>query len=90
MGPMSIIDKGLVAQLEELNWTVQFEGHLEFNHLRPDEDPDIGILKKPRTVSAITQYVSQVVGAHANAGRIPLTLGGDHSLAMGTISGTLQ
>jgi arginase len=34
--------------------------------------------------------VAETVGAHAKAGRFPLTLGGDHSLAMGTISGTLE
>jgi len=31
-----------------------------------------------------------VIGGHAKKGELPVTLGGDHSLAMGTISGTLE
>lgn len=38
----------------------------------------------------MTEAVAKTVGAHARAGKLPVTLGGDHSLAMGTISGTLS
>lgn len=44
----------------------------------------------PRTVSKVTKEVARLVGASAHAGELPLTLGGDHSLALGTISGTLD
>ncbi|WWC63570.1 arginase [Kwoniella dejecticola CBS 10117] len=52
----------------------------------PDED--IGKMKKPRLVSAVNQKVAQEVEEIAQKGWLPLTLGGDHSLAMGTVSGT--
>ena len=45
-------------------------------------------MKKPRAVSAVTQQLSQQVYEQAKEGRMVLTLGGDHSIAMGTISGT--
>ncbi|EIW68433.1 arginase [Tremella mesenterica] len=51
-------------------------------------DPDIGKMKKPRLVSAVCEKVSKEVGEIAGKGWLPLTLGGDHSLAMGTVSGT--
>ncbi|WWC71319.1 arginase [Kwoniella pini CBS 10737] len=52
----------------------------------PDED--IGKMKKPRLVSAVNEKVSKEVEEIAKKGWLPLTLGGDHSLAMGTVSGT--
>ncbi|WVQ68546.1 arginase [Kwoniella botswanensis] len=52
----------------------------------PDED--IGKMKKPRLVSAVNREVSKEVEEIAKKGWLPLTLGGDHSLAMGTVSGT--
>lgn len=53
-------------------------------------DPPIGILKNPRLVSRVCEEVAKVVSGHAKKGELPVTLGGDHSLAMGTISGTLE
>lgn len=47
-------------------------------------------MKKPRAVSAVTQELSRQVYEHAKHGKMVLTLGGDHSIAMGTISGTAR
>lgn len=47
-------------------------------------------MKNPRTVSAVTQSVADTVEAAAKQGSLPLTIGGDHSLALGTLSGTLR
>jgi arginase len=47
-------------------------------------------MKKPRTVSAATQRISQQVYEHARDGKFVLTLGGDHSIAVGTVSGTAK
>lgn len=47
-------------------------------------------MKRPLTVSAVTQQLSRQVYEHAQQGRCVLTLGGDHSIAIGTISGTAQ
>lgn len=53
-------------------------------------DPPIGNMKKPRLVSSVCERVSQHVGGYARQGQLPVTLGGDHSLAMGTVSGTMS
>ncbi|KAI0306800.1 arginase [Multifurca ochricompacta] len=89
-GPIHLVNAGLVDQLKDLGWVVEFDGHHQFEDISADIDPQIGKLKNPRLVSRVTEAVARVVGHHVNKGSLPLTLGGDHSLAMGTISGTLS
>ncbi|QRW02176.1 agmatinase [Ceratobasidium sp. AG-Ba] len=89
-GPIHLVDAGLQQQLSELGWNVKFDGHHQFEDIDAQNDSPIGILKRPRLVSRVTQAVAEAVGAHAKRGELPLTLGGDHSLAMGTISGVLS
>lgn len=47
-------------------------------------------MKRALAVSAATRRLSQQVYEHAKEGRCVLTLGGDHSIAIGTISGTAR
>ena len=47
-------------------------------------------MKNPLAVSAVTQKLSEQVYRHAKEGRMVLTLGGDHSIAIGTVSGTAR
>ncbi|EKG21004.1 Ureohydrolase [Macrophomina phaseolina MS6] len=47
-------------------------------------------MKCPRAVSAVTRKLSEQVYEHARQGRCVLTLGGDHSIAIGSISGTAK
>ncbi|KAF8527043.1 arginase [Gautieria morchelliformis] len=89
-GPIHLVNAGLVDQLSDLGWQVDFGGHHQFEDISADTDPQIGKLKNPRMVSRVTKAVADVVGSHAGRGSLALTLGGDHSLAMGTISGTLS
>jgi arginase len=47
-------------------------------------------MKNPRAVSAVTRRIADQVYSHAKEGRLVLTLGGDHSIAIGTIGGTAK
>jgi arginase len=47
-------------------------------------------MKNPLAVSAVTRKLSEQVYSHAKEGRMVLTLGGDHSIAIGTIAGTAR
>lgn len=47
-------------------------------------------MNNPLAVSAVTQKLSEEVYGHAKEGRCVLTLGGDHSIAIGTVSGTAK
>ncbi|KAI0276213.1 arginase [Russula aff. rugulosa BPL654] len=73
-GPIHLVNAGLVDQLKDLGWIVEFDGTTSLK----------------TSFSKVSQAVAQVVGEHATRGSLPLTLGGDHSLAMGTIAGTLS
>ncbi|KAF8226791.1 arginase [Tricholoma matsutake] len=89
-GPIRMVEAGLINQLEGLGWKVKFDGHHQFEDIKAADDPPIGILKNPRLVSRVTKSVARVVGDHIAKRELPVTLGGDHSLALGTISGTLS
>lgn len=89
---MALIESGLVDQLrDDLKYSIFYDGKVHaYNELMPASDPDHRGMKKPRAVSAVTQQLSSQVYEHAREGRFVLTLGGDHSIAVGTISGTAK
>lgn len=89
---MALIENGLIKQLEEdLEYNVTYDGKVHnYTEFRQTEDPDFRGMKQPKFVSAVTQEVSNQVYKHAKAGKLVLTLGGDHSIAIGTISGTAK
>jgi arginase len=89
-GPIHLVEAGILTQLEGLGWKVKFDGHHQFEEINAANDPPIGILKNPRLVSRVNESVAKVVGDHGSKGELPVTLGGDHSLAIGTVSGTLK
>lgn len=90
--PMALIEAGLIQQLEEdLEMKVTFDGQVHnYSELVPSEDPPHRNMKRPKFVSAVTEEVSNQVYNHAKDGKLVLTLGGDHSIAIGTISGTAR
>jgi arginase len=47
-------------------------------------------MKNPKAVSAVTRRIADQTYAHAKEGRLVLTLGGDHSIAIGTVAGTAK
>lgn len=89
---MALIGAGLIQQLEEdLEKKVAYDGTVHsYSELRPAEDPDYRGMKRPKFASAVTKEVSEQVYAHAKSGKLVVTLGGDHSIAIGTISGTAK
>lgn len=56
----------------------------------PASDPPYRGMKNPRAVSAVTRRIAGQVYEHAREGRMVLTLGGDHSIAIGTVAGTAR
>ncbi|KAI5920137.1 arginase [Camillea tinctor] len=90
--PSALIESGLLTQLrDELNYKLHGDDtvHL-YTDLVPKDDPPYRNMKNPKAVSAVTQRLCDQVYSHAKEGRMVLTLGGDHSIAIGTISGTAK
>lgn len=90
-----MISDGLLKELEEpsLGYTLFGADYIHTYHsLIPprNEDPVFRNMNNPRAVSAVNKKVTEQVYEHASQGRYVLTLGGDHSLAVGTIAGLAQ
>ncbi|OQD76020.1 hypothetical protein PENDEC_c005G01050 [Penicillium decumbens] len=90
--PMALIESGLLTQLrEDLDYEVHHDSIVHYYEQDiPAEDPDYRNMKKPRAVSAVTERLSSQVYNYAKDGKFVLTLGGDHSIAIGSISGTAK
>ena len=90
--PAALIESGLLTQLrDELGYKLHGDDtvHL-YTDLAPESDPDYRKMKNPRAVSAVTRRIAEQTYEHASKGRLVLTLGGDHSIAVGTIAGTAK
>ncbi|KAI9144901.1 arginase [Paraphysoderma sedebokerense] len=88
-GAQTLEEFGLHTQLTALGWKVEVDARCsDLTHLKPPKDPNVGKVKNPIYVSKVNQLLSTVVGEHVRKGHLALTIGGDHSLAMGTISGS--
>ncbi|KAL4992114.1 arginase [Aspergillus falconensis] len=87
--PMALIEAGLLDQLrDDLDYEIHYDNTVHYYEKEiPAEDPDHRGMKKPRAVSAVTETLSSQVYEHSKEGKFTLTLGGDHSIAIGSISG---
>lgn len=89
---MALVEAGLLDQLrDDLGYTLDYDGTVHYYENQiPAEDPDHRGMKKPRAVSAVTEALSAQVYEKAKQGQMVLTLGGDHSIAIGSISGSAK
>lgn len=90
--PSALIEAGLLTQLStDLGYTLHHDGIVHsYSSIIPSSDPAYRNMLRPLAVSAVTSQLSQQVYQHAREGRLVLTLGGDHSIAIGTIAGTAK
>lgn len=86
LGPQSLLDAGLESQLQELGWQTQVK-RIQF-HKAASDPPHATKVKNPRSVGNVCEQVARHVGETLAAGNVALTLGGDHSLGLGTVAGT--
>lgn len=84
-GPKAIRDAGLIDRLSGLDYSVHDFGDLNFHHHEKDE-PYMDV-KFPRTVGGANKMVSGAVSRAVGAGHTLVMLGGDHSLAIGSVAG---
>ncbi|OBT49029.1 arginase [Pseudogymnoascus sp. WSF 3629] len=93
-GPSELIKNGLLTQLhEDLGYDIHHDGQVHtYSDIIPSpaSDPDHRNMKQPRAVSAVTRALCDQVYAQAITGRCVLTLGGDHSIAIGSVAGTAK
>eukprot|EP00730_Choanoeca_flexa_P015115 TRINITY_DN6858_c0_g1_i4.p1 TRINITY_DN6858_c0_g1~~TRINITY_DN6858_c0_g1_i4.p1 ORF type:complete len:378 (+),score=63.67 TRINITY_DN6858_c0_g1_i4:104-1237(+) len=91
-GPEALREAGLMDALTRLDWRRIEHGDLKFEDPQRDhpEYNGPGRCHHPYTVGKACEQIADAVSEHARAGRFVLTLGGDHSIGMGTVGGVLR
>ncbi|XP_074846669.1 arginase-1 [Carettochelys insculpta] len=84
-GPAVVKEAGLIDKLTAQGCDVKDYGALQFDDV-PDDTPCYNA-KHPRCVGRATEKLASTVADVKKSGRTSLVVGGDHSLAIGTISG---
>ncbi|MBE2271336.1 MAG: arginase [Anaerolinea sp.] len=91
MGPSAIRYAGLQHRLENLGYQVSDGGNISVPVVEQIEpDPTDGRALNAHAVGAICQSVHEHMEQVLNAGQIGIFLGGDHSIALGTVSAALE
>ena len=86
MGPSAIRSAGIHQHVRELGYDVEDAGDIEVQ-IQETQDPGDPRLKFLKEIRATCEALRDKVGGILQKGRIPVVLGGDHSIAMGTIAG---
>lgn len=86
MGPSAIRYAGVVERIEELGHRVTDEGDIQIGQADGSVDTSTN-LRNLKVITEATEALGDKVFEVAEAGNFPLVLGGDHSIAIGTLSG---
>lgn len=94
-GPKYMLKHGLQSRLEEIGWKVSIETPLDneviVKRMLEDTVKDsFGRVKRPNLVGEATELIYKSVKKSLDEGKFPLTLGGDHSIAIGTVSAVID
>jgi arginase len=86
MGPSALRLAGLNAKLSALGYTVEDLGNVSV--AQPESVPTgPGNARYLPQIAKTCSKLAQMVNTAMNGGRFPLVLGGDHSVAVGTVAG---
>nr|XP_045010183.1 arginase-2, mitochondrial [Jaculus jaculus] len=85
-GPAAVREAGLLKRLSNLGCHIKDFGDLSFTPV-PKDDLYNNRVVNPRSVGLANQELTEVVSGAVSSGYSCVTVGGDHSLAIGTISG---
>ena len=89
MGPSAMRVAGLEAKLEALGYEVEDGGNVPvaLAETESEGDPNAKYLKE---ITETCSKEAELVVNTLEAGKIPIVLGGDHSIAAGTVSGVAE
>jgi len=94
MGPSAIRYAGLASSLERLDYECTDAGDLSVPNAEErdpgTQKPATGTARYLRETADLTGELAETVAETVEGGQIPLVLGGDHSIAIGTLSGASQ
>ncbi|MBM7609188.1 arginase [Lysinibacillus composti] len=87
MGPSAIRYAGVSERLESLNYVVHDEGDIRVEIKERAQSDTESNLKNLKAVADGNEKLGQKVDEAIRSNRFPLVLGGDHSIAIGTLAG---
>jgi arginase len=89
LGPGAIRVAGLTDRIAKLGYEVEDLGDLPFE--RPHSLPAVNEkVKYLSEIHAACERLASEVEAIADAGKLPITIGGDHSIAIGSLAGVVK
>ncbi|GED16227.1 arginase [Aneurinibacillus migulanus] len=89
MGPSAIRYAGIVERLESIGYKVHDRGDLIVRRPQVNKTANTN-LKYLDEITRVNLELCETVSAEMEKGNFPLVIGGDHSIAIGTIAGVLQ
>ncbi|ODQ57534.1 hypothetical protein WICANDRAFT_85681 [Wickerhamomyces anomalus NRRL Y-366-8] len=90
-GPKYLLRAGIKEQIEQLGWSISTSEPLKnsnFEERKKDSSDVYENCKRPKIVGEACEQIYKSVKEAAFNNTLPITLGGDHSIAMGTVAGT--
>lgn len=90
MGPSAIRYAGIIERLEKLNYTIHDLGNIDVPRPERCLGKVVNNIEKLRNLDEVVttnERLAKTVDEQVKLGRFPLVLGGDHSIAIGTIAG---
>lgn len=87
MGPSAIRYAGIAERLQKLNYAVHDLGDIDVVRTYEKKHDSDGQLRNLNEVVDANQKLKKTVSNEVAKGQFPLVLGGDHSIAIGTIAG---
>ncbi|WP_078592689.1 arginase [Evansella clarkii] len=87
MGPSAIRYAGVIERLKQLNHEVEDRGDIEIGRPPNFDIKNEQNLKDLEEVVKSNQRLAEAVSDASDRGDFPLVLGGDHSIAIGTLAG---
>jgi len=91
MGPSAIRYAGVIERLECLHYEIEDLGDIAIGRAERAGDPDVHAnLRNLKAVAEANGRLAEVVDEVVKKGRFPLVLGGDHSIAIGTLAGVAK
>ncbi len=90
MGPSAVRVAGLGKRLSALGYDVADLGNVPVAQAESVDDAGPGDAKYLHQIAATCERLGELVGSGLADGKMPLVLGGDHSIAVGTVAGVTR
>ncbi|GAB4075190.1 arginase [Barrientosiimonas marina] len=87
MGPSAIRYAGMMERLEDLHYNVEDLGDVPVSRADSQNTVQEGNLRNLKQVADSNQKLAEMVDQEIHKDRFPLVLGGDHSMAIGSMAG---